>query len=215
VAISEEGLDELENYLIEADITQVMEATWMGGGGHPSKFMAVLAGGGGALGKAENASAEAPTMIQRERAAWLLARTLEWTDLVAATVLRHVEAPSGPCMCSLQMIWPAYSPGVAEDTFPEEDRWRAGIFVPADPSHGQQRLKLVDHGHAFELARPFGSPFFSAFSGQEIPSPYDEALENLAPGVPSMEELLPQDEYGGFVDRMNHLRDGVLNINEP
>ena len=159
----------------------------MGGGGHPSKFMAVLAGGGRALGKAENASAEAPTMIQRERAAWLLARTLEWTDLVAATVLRHVEAPSGPCMCSLQMIWPAYSPGVAEDTFPEEDRWRAGIFdvlikssdrgganwlgVPADPSHGQQRLKLVDHGHAFELARPFGSPFFSAFSARKSRAP--------------------------------------------
>jgi hypothetical protein len=128
VAVSEAGLDELERYLEEAEITQLMEATWMGGGGHPSKFVAVFAGGGGALGKAENAAAEGPSMIRRKRAAWLLARALGWGDLVAATVLRHCEAPSGGAFCSLQMIWPAFTANVPEAELPEEDRWRGAIF---------------------------------------------------------------------------------------
>jgi hypothetical protein len=169
-------------------------------------------------------------MIRRERAAWLLARALGWGDLVAATVLRHVEKPSGPALCSLQMIWPAFSPNVPEGSLPEDDRWRGSIFdalikmadrgggnwlgVPADAAHGPQRLKLVDHGYAFSMTQGLNSSFYNAFQGQQIPDLHREALENLEDhaSLTSIEQLLTDEEFPAFVERMTELRDGVLVI---
>src|SRR5436309_2912045 len=101
----------------------------MGGGGHPSSFLVVLEGGVGALAKLETVGGDAPQMIRRERAAWVLARLLGWQEMVAATVLRDVPVPAGGHgHASVQVLWPTNDVGVAEDAFPEEDQWRAAIF---------------------------------------------------------------------------------------
>jgi len=163
-------LDALEDYLVRAPVAQTLSHS-LGGGGHPSG-LAVLEGGVAVLVKPENATVEAPAMIRRERAAWVLARSLGWTDMVVST----------------------------------DDLWRAGMFdavvrhtdrhpgnwlaVPREPGHGQQRLKLVDHGHAFDLGRALLSPFYDRLRGQPIPAEHADALN--AVDLADLDELLSE-----------------------
>jgi len=156
---------DLERYLETADV--ILRATHaMGGGGHPNSFLGVLVGGVGVLVKPSDSTADAAKMIRREVAAWRLAAALGWPDLVAATVLREVESlqTGDRIEASAQVIWPSTQPGVAVDSFSDDDIWRAAVLdalirqtdrnptnwlaVPQDPSHGLQRLKLIDHGYA-------------------------------------------------------------------
>jgi len=223
---------DLERYLETADV--ILRATHaMGGGGHPNSFLGVLVGGVGVLVKPSDSTADAAKMIRREVAAWRLAAALGWPDLVAATVLREVESlqTGDRIEASAQVIWPSTQPGVAVDSFSDDDIWRAAVLdalirqtdrnptnwlaVPQDPSHGLQRLKLIDHGYAFDLTRGLDlsvCPFVAHVHQQEIPGYCQEAIEELAGHVGVVRDLLEADEYEAFVERTEKLRGGVLDI---
>jgi hypothetical protein len=222
-------LDALEAYLEHAPVIG-LAAHEMGGGGHPGSYLVILEGGVGCLAKRESANAEAPQMVRRERAAWILARALGWNDLVSATVLRAIPGPGGDeGIASMQILWPANDVGVPGTEFSEDDRWRAAIFdalirstdrhqwnwlgVPRDPGGTQRRLKLIDHGHAFDLRRGLLTPFYLEFRGQAIPAEYVENLDRLDLGA--LHELLAPDERDATAERLELLREGVLDINEP
>ena len=128
----------------------------------------------------------------------------------------------------MQVLWPTNEVGIAEDAFPDDDRWRAAIFdalVRATDRHagnwlavprageGQQRLKLIDHGHAFDLARGVQTPFYVSRRGQDIPQEYIDALEAL--DLAGIEDLLAHPEHEALETRRHLLAAGRLDINEP
>jgi hypothetical protein len=146
-----------------------------------------------ALAKPEVGIGDGPRVIRREVAAWVIARELGFADMVACTVLRD-DAPltgGGQGAASLQVVWP-------EPVFPDypgpysdDDRWRAAIFdgviahsdrgghnwLGVDDAAGQRRLKLVDHGYAFDLQGALSSTFYAEFQGQAIPGQHVAALQ--------------------------------------
>jgi hypothetical protein len=227
--------DHFEQYLSEASVIQVATHS-LGGGGHPSSFLAVLEGGVGLLAKPAT-SEESELMTRREVAAWRLALDLGWTDLVSTTVLREVLSPftEESAQASAQVLWPASDVGVGvnpDEELPEEDVWRAAVFdalirasdrhewnwllLPRDAGAGQRRLKLVDHGHAFDLNRqiePGVSPFYLGRRGQQIPDFCLSALGGVDPRA--LENLLQDVEHKALVNRVEMLHEGTLDIQEP
>ena len=124
--------------------------------------------------------------MRYEAAAWVLAKGLGWTDLVATTVLRETDAfpdVDEEVTTSLQVLWPGFELDANLDQFPDEDIWRAALFDVlifhtdrthnwgAVPGHGQKRLKLIDHGYAFRewAGREFASSFANAKAGRRFP----------------------------------------------
>lgn len=175
-------LDDLERFLGSAPLLSRSDNP--SHGAHMS-YLGILEGGVGVLLKPEDALAEGPAMVRREVAAWLLARELGWPDLVAATVLRQIDSPTSPgswVHASVQVLWPDNSPGMPISSFPAEDITRAAVFdvlvkqsdraggnwlgVPSDPS--ATRLKLIDHGYAFDVSRGWGSAFITHCSGDAL-----------------------------------------------
>lgn len=204
----------------------------MGGGGHPESFAALLAGGLGLLAKPK--LDEDATMAGREVAAWRVARALGWSDLVAATVSRELMSPirDFEVEASVQIIWAMNTVGGPPDQFSEEDTWRAAVFdalirhtdrhgnnylaVPRDATLGPQRLKLVDHGHAFDLQRPLAESvctFYWPRRGEQIPSVYLDAVRGLQGDPPKdLRNLLSGDECDAFDERVETLLAGTLDI---
>jgi hypothetical protein len=224
-------LDELETYLVRSPILYAA-AHAMGGGGHPSSFVAALEGGVGVLVKTADASGEAPAMCRREAAAWRLARALGWPEMVAATVIREVPSlgSGAPVEASVQILWPMNQPGVSEDEFSEEDLWRAAVIdalvrstdrhpanwlgVPLDAAGGRRQLKLIDHGHAFDLTRGLQAPFYLGRRGQGLPDWASEAVDRLR-DVGFLASHLNDEENEAFVQRVEYLKEGILDIKEP
>jgi hypothetical protein len=159
-----EGLDELEECLRTARILDVV-APGNIGGAHDKRLL-ILEGAVGVIAKPADASGEAPQMMRREVAAWVLARTLGWSDLLAATVLRHIRSFSSgeQVEASIMIAWPNCQPD-QDPGFDENDIWRAAVFdasirqsdraghnwlcVPAVGGGGTPKLKLIDHGYGF------------------------------------------------------------------
>src|SRR5690349_1512667 len=103
-------VDNLERYLATCEITQGYGHS-MGGGGHAGTFVIVLAGGVGALAK-PGTTEDTRRMMNREAAAWRLARAFGWTDLVSVTTVRDVPVPGGgSARASIQVLWPANDVG--------------------------------------------------------------------------------------------------------
>lgn len=100
-----EPVDNLEEYLLGVRI--LSEFAYAGHGAHTSYFL-VLEGGAAALAKPADEIADGTTMVRRERAAWVVAKLLKWSDLMAATVIRTLRSyKTGlDTDASLQVIWP-------------------------------------------------------------------------------------------------------------
>jgi hypothetical protein len=131
-----------------------------------------------------------------------VAKEFGWADLVATTIIRTVELEPGRRVeSSLQVIWSDHAPDADIAHFPDEDIWRAAVFdvlidqsdrwghnwlaVPAPGGSGTPRLKLCDHGYAFDFpGRALQSTFSSAKNGQEIPPDVRDALSHLASSWP-------------------------------
>jgi hypothetical protein len=180
-------LDDLERYLQEAPIIDVRDPQLAGA--HGEKVRLVLEGGVVAVAKPAVGIGDGDLVIAREAAAWLFARELRMADMLACTVIRD-EVPllgGGTSRASVQVIWhPPFTPDmpVAQADFPDHDRRRAAIFdvviahsdrshnwlaIPHPSGQGDHRLKLVDHGYAFDFpGRSFDSVFYSEFQGQAL-----------------------------------------------
>lgn len=190
-----ESLDELEGYLRHANVLSV--ATFPLHGAHPS-FRVTLEGGVAVLAKPVDATPDAAKMVPREVAAWIVARALGWSDLLAATVLREVPGirETESVAASLQVLWPDFQPDAPLAVFRDDDVWRAAVFdvliaqtdrsghnwlaVPPPGAEEESRLKLVDHGYAFDFeGRALASSFFAAKRGQPIPADVKATLARL------------------------------------
>jgi hypothetical protein len=229
-----DGLDELEHYLRTARILDVgafPDPDIPAPGAHPS-FRFILEGGVGALAKPAHTIGEGDAVVRYEAAAWVLARQLGWTDLVATSVLRGTDVFPGveeEVTTSLQILWPGFELDADMGQFSDEDIWRAAIFDVlvlhtdrthnwgAVPGHGEKRLKLIDHGYAFREwpGREFASSFANAKAGQEIPDDLAELLDDFlgrAETDDGLEELLGEDVLEELVARGRTLvEDRTLN----
>lgn len=225
-----EGADELEHYLRNARILDA--STFTQHGAHTS-YRLILEGGVGALAKpADQAPADGAAVVRNEVAAWVIARELQWSDLVSTTVLREVPSwitSDASTEASVQVLWPSFDPGVAADEFPDDDQWRAAIFDtlvvngdrhPANwgavPGSGQRRLKLVDHGYAFSYGQsPPNSPFFQGKRHQELPA---ELLEDVGTFLAStasgeLADLLGDNALEQLLERCRHVAEnGTLDV---
>ena len=187
-------LDDLELYLQRAAILDASASTL--GGAHGGKVRILLEGGVSALAKPEVGIQDGDQLVIREVAAWALARELGWADLVACTVLREVPLVGGGTgRASVQLLWPDNAqPDFDINVYSEDDVWRAGIFdaviAHCDRGHnwlglpdesGAYRLKLVDHGYAFDFpGRSFESAFYDKHQGEAIPDTYRARLRRCA-----------------------------------
>jgi hypothetical protein len=183
-------LDELEHYLQSAPILEAAEPSL--GGAHGQKVRLLLEGGVLALAKPEAGIGEGPRVVRREVAAWIFARELGLADMVACTVFRD-DVPlldGSRSAASVQVVWSAPLTPDLPGPFPEEDRWRAAIFdaVIAHSDRGHNwvalgpdaasgyRLKLVDHGYAFDIQGGFQSVFYNEFANRPLSDEHLAAL---------------------------------------
>jgi hypothetical protein len=195
-------LDDLEHYIRQAPIIDFRDPQFSGA--HGQKVRLVLQGGLVAVAKPEVGIGDGALVVAREVAAWVFARELRMADMLACTVIRE-DVPllgGGTGRASVQVIWhPPFTPDMpqAQADFPDNDRRRAAVFdaviahsdrshnwlaVPEPSGQGQHRLKLVDHGYAFDFpGRPFESAFYNEFQGQPLEETELDALRScLAPG---------------------------------
>lgn len=227
------ALNDLETYLEDAEVRQSFafqaHGAFQGHGAHPS-LIVILEGGVGALAKPRDQEPIAGS-ADREAAAWLVAKALGWTDLMATTVLREIPRPNGDTTwASVAALWPMAQPDLDPSNFTDEEIWRAAVFdvvvaaadrvghnwlgVPSPASGGQPRLKLVDHGYGFS-AQPFASEFYNRKQGEEIP---DELLADLSRfldegSIDGLDALLESARIDEMNDRARKLAEGgVLQI---
>jgi hypothetical protein len=225
-------LDDLENYLLHAAVLFAFEPAVQGGGGHAGKYAVVFDGGVTAYSKPSSGVADGGRAARNEAAAWAVARLLGWTDLMGATVIRlmahgHTGAVEE---IALQILWPGsdFTPDPAR--FTDDEIWRAALFdqiilhsdrmsnnwlgvppmalpFPGAVYGGQQQLKLIDHGYAFDYpARAVvSSSFVELRRGQTVPSPLLAALSSLRNSVPnsSLVQLLGSSELNALVARVD------------
>src|SRR5438128_1594760 len=99
-------LDELEYYLREADVLDCATPSYSGA--HSAKVRLLLEGGVPALAKPEVGISDGARVVRREVAAWVIARELGFSDMVACTVLRDTVplVGGGQGTASVQVIWP-------------------------------------------------------------------------------------------------------------
>jgi hypothetical protein len=230
----DDGLSALDAYLSAAAF--VSSWTFPRPGQHRS-YVIVLEGGVGVLAKPEDAPGlpEAPAMVRREAAAWVIARYLDWADLVSGARLRLIPSPSGggsDVYASLHVLWPNSAPDL-DAPFSDDEQWRAAIFdalvgqtdraghnwlaVP-DPAGGgavPPRLALVDHGNSMRPGvYPPASTFYMRKAGQKIPDEHLAAIDGLLRQMPGdLTGLIDAAEIGGIGDRGYALRNkGVLQL---
>jgi hypothetical protein len=222
-------LDDLEHYLQRGRILEVAEPQLAGA--HGQKARLLLEGGVLALAKPEAGIGEGPRVVRREVAAWIFARELGLADMVACTVLRE-DVPlvgGGQGTASVQVIWPQPFTPDHPGPFPEGDRWRAGIFdaviAHSDRGHnwlglgpnpgGEYRLKLVDHGYAFDMQGGLNSVFYSEFQGQPLPEESLARLQGCCAARRQQQDLddlfeAEPEALEGALDRANRMMESGL-----
>jgi len=223
------ALDALEQYVMTAPVLGTFE--WPRRGSYPS-YLLVLEGGVGVLAKPDDEHQDGPLITKREASAWVLARLIGWSDLVATTVLRPLSSNrnSSVVHASLQVVWSeAGTKNVSE--FSDDDVWRAAVFdavirnadrsgeanwlaVPAYVA--SPMLKLPDHGYSLEpgLAPP-SSLLFNEKQGQALPLECIDALVSLEAALNDqdpLQALLP-NATAGILERVRALlRSRILQL---
>jgi hypothetical protein len=214
------GIHELEVYLKTARIESV--TVWPIRSSRPS-YQLILEGGVDCLAKPSDEIPGGLAECQFEVAAWILARDLQWPDLVATTVLREIPSQigGGVAQASVQVVWPRNDRGPDLAGFEDWEKWRAAIFdglvahgdrnntnylgVPAAAAGVRSRLKLIDHGIGFGGGET-GSPFFVPKRGEAIPPEHLESLKHWRAGhVQALQGYLQPDQLnwlGQRADRM-------------
>lgn len=225
-----DSMTQLEEYLRFAPLIGISEP--FKGGVTEYLYFVILAGGVETVAKPEDALPEGPRTIRSEAAAWVVARTLRWTDLMAATVLRGSGIPSmktgKDINCSLQLAWPDFSEiDVWYEDYQDDDIWRAALFdvivgqcdrkghnwLALGGRYGKPRLKLLDNGFAFDAPhRSFRSTPYEKRENENIPERYLPALQRIIDGWDALSaeltELLAPGSRNAVPpvrDRTNHL----------
>ena len=165
-------------------------------------------------------------MVRAEVAAWRVLRALEWTELMAATVLRRLAIDEQRLVdASLQVAWPDYSWCPSPEVLDEDDILRAAVFdvvvgvtdrkdnnwLGVGPEGGPQRLKLIDHGHAFDFpGRAFASTFFELKEWEALDEKVVTALRRVGDDGPELGlgELLSDAQIRALRARADGLASG-------
>jgi len=220
------ALDDLEAFLKTARALAIVPNPKPGAN---QSFLVGLEGGVAVVAKYDGPHVN----VNQELAAWRLARLLEWTDLVAATVRADFQPTPGQPMQSavLQVAWAPREVGTDPANFPDDKIWRAGIFdaivlhgdrhpgnwlgsPPPEPGI-QSHLRLIDHGIGWGTGGAPNSPFYLARRDQPIPAELagrgQVARDHLADA--DLEALLGKAVSDGIEARMTLLIDrGHLNV---
>lgn len=179
-----DDLDVLEGYLSEAPVDYAYVPALHGGGGHAGKFAVVLRGGVTAICKPASGTNDGGLAVRNEAAAWHVACLLGWPELVACTVVRELPLPATGATepMALQVMWPGldFIPDIG--TFTDEEVWKAALFdylILHSDRGSKQRLKLIDHGFAFNYPNreSLNSDFAAARRTFDIPQ---HLLEDVA-----------------------------------
>jgi hypothetical protein len=188
-------LDLLEEHLSRARIDRMWDNS--GGGGHPS-LRIQFRGGVHVVAKPDDRGENGSVMVRAEAAAWRIARVLNWTDLMAATVLRPIAIDGrGTRESSAMVSWPQWTFCPEPSTLPEDEVLRGAVYdvVIQHTDRGwnnwlgvsteagtDPHLRLIDHGHAFGQfpQRVFGSTLFEVKEGADLADGIREALQRLA-----------------------------------
>lgn len=163
--------------------------------------------------------------LRRERAAWVIARKLGWTDLVPCTVLRDLELPDGSgetAMASVQ-VFSDGEPDVAA-SWPDHDQRRAAVFdyliensdrwehnwVTWRDEDGTPRLRLIDHSFSFgEPPNRQGpiSTFYTRCRNELVPDEVLRDVERLRGALddPELESLLGSEHVAELRERIERL----------
>ena len=192
-----------------------------GGGGHgvpKEKFE--LEGGIHVMAKPENGSEESRKKVQREEAAWLIAKLLGCSDLVAPTVQRVVPTTRGEVNAALILVWqdmtPLGQPPVNQ--FSEDDQLLVALFDTVinhnDRSGnnwgaaktGKQRPRLFDHGNAFGMGN-LNSDFVRAHADEQLTDDLVRRLRTLLEWCQAgkLTPALPAGEADDVVRRVEDL----------
>lgn len=194
----------------------------------------VLDGGIALLAKPASGVGDGGCAARNEVAAWLVARLLGWSAMVAATVLRPLRSPTSGTdeEMALQVLWPGYDFTPDPSTFDDEEVWCAAIFdwlishsdrvgnnwlgVPpaALPFTGafsphRQQLKLIDHGFAFDYPgrNAPASTFYEIKRGERAPDSCVERVEAFRQEAPnsSLAALIGDDPLQKLLQRADQL----------
>ena len=232
-------LDALETYLRDAPLLYAFAPQVHGGGGHGGKFAAVLDGGVAVFCKPASGVGDAGRAARNEVAAWIVARQLGWTEMMAATILRSLRSPAGGNEeeMALQILWPGSDFTPDPSGFTDEEIWKAALFdylifhsdrtnnnwlgvppaalpFPGPVAGHRQQLKLIDHGYAFNYpGRDYlSSSFVERRRGATIPDELRGSVRSLAGSAAgALSGLLDQSEIESLVTRVNEIdSSGVL-----
>lgn len=215
------GMHELEVYLETAEILSL--SPWHIPSSRKS-YQLILDGGVDCLAKPADEPPGSPAECKHEVAAWIVARDLHWTDLVATTVLRDIPSQTtanGVTKASVQVVWPRNDRGPDLKTFEDPDMWRAAVFdgliahgdrnntnylgVPAAGPGLVSRLKLIDHGIGFGGGET-NSPFFGPKKGETIPPGIFQALQHWRAGhIDSLRPYLDKGELDSLTQRADRM----------
>ena len=221
----------LEHYLETATVLWSFAPSVQGGGGHPDKFGATLAGGITVFVKPAGTAPEGTRMVHNEVAAYETLKLLGWSDLTTTTVRRYFVSPitNSTTVAVAQVLLSDVEVAPSITSLQASDVTRAATFdyLIANSDRGGQtnylgtkgvyatsttqsvnHLILIDHGYAFDF--PNQQPqsiFVNERKGQPLPNSVLERVELfvlLAPSSP-LPELLGLDSFGMVVERAKDL----------
>ncbi len=201
-----------------------------GGGGHQDCFGVTLVGGVTCYVKPDNGTQESYTAVTNEVAAWETVKLLEWSHLIAPTVLRRdIVSPitNTATTSSLQVFWAYAQPApvvtslstleveqagtfdylIAHSDRPDNSNY-LGVTSRTSTSGGQVRLKLIDNGFAFDYPnRSPNSVFVNAVRGRTLDHATVTAVEQLICSAESspLPALLSGDAYANLMARAETL----------
>ena len=180
--------------------------------------------------KPDNGTQQSYTAVTNEVAAWETVKLLEWPYLIAPTVLRKdIVSPvtNTATTSSLQVFWTYAQPapvvtslstleveqaGTFDHLIAHSDRSDnsnyLGVTSPTSTSGGQVRLKLIDHGFAFDYPnRVPNSVFVNAIRGRELDPATLAGVEQLICSAEAspLAGLLSADAYANLMARAETL----------
>ena len=219
-----------EEYLTAAPVEDRFRPLVSSGGGHQNCFGVTLVGGVTCYVKPDDGTQPSRTAVSNEVAAWETVKLLEWPHLMAPTVLRtDIVSPitNTATTSSLQVFWAYAQPAplvaslstleveqagtfdylIAHSDRPENSNY-LGVTLPTSTSGGQVRLKLIDHGFAFDYPNRLpNSVFVNSVRGRELDQATVAAVEQLISSAESspLPALLSPDAYANLMARAESL----------